>query len=68
MTALAENPLFPVSEKRTKAFAEQTCSTVGEFRVGNRHDAAMPLMDLLHDYVLVHAGLDFSRDDPVSES
>ncbi len=28
----------------------------------------MPLMHLLDDYVLVHAGLDFRKDDPLTES
>lgn len=30
--------------------------------------ASMPLMRLLDDYVLVHAGLDFRKDDPVTET
>lgn len=30
--------------------------------------SAMPLMHLLDEYLLIHAGLDFSKDDPINQS
>lgn len=52
-------------------------STLQEFGISHPRDlprryldllAAMPLMHLLDDYLLVHAGLDFLKSDPITDS
>lgn len=53
------------------------CSTLKDFKVSHPSQlprvyldflASLPFMHLLDDYVLVHAGLDFDMEDPISDS